>query len=321
MTLTAIFLILISAVVHIGWNLLGKRDHPTAAFLLVANTLGFLCLTPALIVFGDALAFFPSRVWWLLVATGFFQALYYAALAGAYRAGDMSVAYPLARSIPVVLVAVASLLLGKRADLSTPALMGIVLVVVGGFLLPLRRFNDVRWAGGGAAPQRQRATMLALLAAVGTMGYSLIDDFALHLLRDAPGLPVSPVAATMLFSFFEGGDVIDVAGRVARGATSWARRGAGRSARVSRTGVASRVLYLLWLYAGARGDGFRGQRQLRGGLPPDQHPVWGARGCCDTQGAALPAQVRGSADYVCRVGAGGRGVRIEAERSFLILDS
>ena len=199
MTLTAIFLILISAVVHVGWNLLGKRDHPTAAFLLVANTLGFLCLTPALIVFGDALAFFPSRVWWLLVATGFFQALYYASLAGAYRVGDMSVAYPLARSIPVVLVAVASLLLGKRADVSTPALLGIVLVVAGGILLPLRCFGDVH-----LSDYRQHATMLALLAAVGTMGYSLIDDYALRLLRDAPGLPVSPVAATMLFSFFEG---------------------------------------------------------------------------------------------------------------------
>lgn len=199
MTFTAIFLILVSAATHVGWNLLGKRDHPSAAFLLVANTLGFLCLTPALIVFGDALAFFPSRVWWLLVVTGFFQALYYAALAGAYRAGDMSVAYPLARSVPVVLVAVVSVMLGKRAELGTPLLAGIVLVVAGGLILPLRRFDAVRLDA-----YRQRVTLLALLAAAGTTGYSLVDDHALRMLREVPGLPVSPVAVTLLYSLFEG---------------------------------------------------------------------------------------------------------------------
>ena len=199
MTITAIVLILISTATHVGWNFLGKRDHPTAAFLLVANTLGFLCLAPALLRYGQGLASFPASVWWWLGLTGGFQALYYAALAGAYRAGDMSVAYPLARSVPVVLVAVASVMLGKRADLGTPLLAGIVLVVAGGFLVPLRRFGEVRLTGDGL-----RATRLALLAAVGTAGYSLVDDHALRLLRAVPGLPVSPVAATLLYSFFEG---------------------------------------------------------------------------------------------------------------------
>ena len=40
MTVTAIFLVLISAFTHVGWNVLGKRNHPTAAFLLVAMLLG-----------------------------------------------------------------------------------------------------------------------------------------------------------------------------------------------------------------------------------------------------------------------------------------
>ena len=199
MTLTAILLILISATVHVGWNLLGKRNHPTAAFLLVANTLGWLCLAPALIPFGHALAAFPIEVWGWLALTGFFQALYYAALAGAYRAGDMSVAYPLARSTPVVLVAVAGLVLGRRNDLSAATLAGMGLIVAGGLLLPLRRFGDAR-----LADYRQRATALALLAAVGTAGYSLVDDHALRLLRAVPGLPVSGVAATLVYSLFEG---------------------------------------------------------------------------------------------------------------------
>ena len=109
----------------------------------------------------------------------------------------MSVAYPLARSAPVALVI--SLALGRRADLSARALLGIGLIVAGGLLLPLRRFGEAH-----LADYRQRATALALLAALGTVGYSLLDDHALRLLRAAPGLPVSPVAATLLYSLFEG---------------------------------------------------------------------------------------------------------------------
>jgi drug/metabolite transporter (DMT)-like permease len=198
LTIIAIVLVLISAFTHVGWNVLGKRNHPTAAFLLMATLLGCLCLSPSLLFFGRALAVFPAAVWRWLVVTGFFEALYYVALAGAYRTGDMSVVYPLARSAPVALVACISVLLGHRAQLSLAALVGIGLIIAGGFVLPLRRFS-VQWSD-----YRQRATAFALLAAVGTAGYSLVDDHALRLLRTVPGLPVSPVAATLLYAFFEG---------------------------------------------------------------------------------------------------------------------
>jgi len=198
LTISALVLVLISAFTHVGWNVLGKRDHPTAAFLLMATLLGCLCLSPSLLFFGRALAVFPAAVWVWLGVTGIFQALYYVALAGAYRTGDMSVVYPLARSVPVALVACISVLLGRRAQLSLVALAGIGLIIAGGFVLPLRRFS-VQWSD-----YRQVATAFALLAAVGTAGYSLVDDHALRLLRAVPGLPVSPVAATLLYAFFEG---------------------------------------------------------------------------------------------------------------------
>jgi drug/metabolite transporter (DMT)-like permease len=220
MTITALVLVLISAFTHVGWNVLGKRDHPTAAFLLMATLFGCLCLSPALFFFGDALAVFPAAVWRWLVVAGFFQAFYYVALASAYRTGDMSVVYPLARSAPVALVACVSVLLGRRAQLSLVALTGIGLIIAGGFVLPLRRFA-VQWSD-----YRQVATAFAVLAAVGTAGYSLVDDHALRLLRSAPGLPVSPVAATLLYAFFEGLSsavwlVLWIAWRSARRAEVW----------------------------------------------------------------------------------------------------
>ncbi len=198
MTVTAIFLVLVSAFTHVGWNVLGKRNHPTAAFLLVAMLLGCLCLSPSVLFFWRALPLFPAAAWVWIVVTGIFQAFYYVALAGAYRTGDMSVVYPLARSAPVALVTGFSVLLGRRAQVSLPALLGIGLVITGGFVLPLRRFS-VQWSD-----YRQISTVFALLAAAGTAGYSLVDDHALRILREIPNLPVSPVAVTLLYAFLEG---------------------------------------------------------------------------------------------------------------------
>lgn len=199
MSHTAVILILISAVTHVGWNMIGKRHHPTAAFLLVANTLGALCLTPAMFVYRQAFGAFSAPVWGWSVLAGFSQALYYAALAGAYQAGDISIAYPLARSIPVILVTLISLLLGRRAQLSTQALVGILSIAGGSLMLPMQHFSDTRLSN-----YARRVTVLALVAALGTTGYSLADDHALRILRTAPNLAVSSTAATVVYAFFEG---------------------------------------------------------------------------------------------------------------------
>ena len=40
MTWAALILVLISAGMHAGWNLLGKRERPSAAFFLTGTTAG-----------------------------------------------------------------------------------------------------------------------------------------------------------------------------------------------------------------------------------------------------------------------------------------
>ena len=199
MTVTAVVLLLISAFTHVGWNLLGKREHPTAAFLLVANTLGCLCLAPALLAYGRALGAFPTRVWVLIGLTGFCQAVYYAGLAGAYRAGDMSVVYPLARSTPAVFVAIFTLAIGQGHQLGAQVILGIVLVAVGSFLLPMEEFTDLRLRN-----YLRLSSLLALVAALGTTGYSIIDDEALRLLREATDMLIGHSEATVVYSLFEG---------------------------------------------------------------------------------------------------------------------
>jgi len=199
MTLTAIIYLSISVGVHAAWNYLGKRENPTAAFMLVANTLGCLCLLPALILYPHTLTAFSGRIWIYLALTGLCQAVYYAALAGAYRSGQLSIAYPLARSSPVLIVAAVTTLMGWGNPLNQQFVLGIILVVAGCLILPMRRFSDFNihnyW---------NLTSLLALTAALGTAGYSLIDSEALKLLRQATQSSASGQSVTAVFALLEG---------------------------------------------------------------------------------------------------------------------
>ena len=98
--------------------------------LKVANTTAeaFAEMVPVLVIFGEKAFQIPASVWGLLVATGFFEALYYVSLAKAYRYGEMSIAYPLARAFPVLFVAFFSELLGRGERISSLSLAGMLLV-------------------------------------------------------------------------------------------------------------------------------------------------------------------------------------------------
>ena len=198
MTLTAVLLISASAVAHALWNWLGKRDSPSAVFFFAANLMGWACLLPVLAFAAGALPAMIVSAGWLLLATGFFQALYFSSLASAYRAGELSRVYPIARSAAVLFVTLANVVLGRAGDLGPLAASGAILIVAGILLLPHARFRDIRLRAF-----RSRSVLFSLLAAVGTMGYSIVDDHALRQLRPALA-PLAPTVTTLLFALLEG---------------------------------------------------------------------------------------------------------------------
>ncbi len=197
MSSIALALVAISVVAHVAWNFLGKRGHPSAGFFLVANTFGSLCLLPFLWWHAHLISHIGGRVWLILLATGIFQALYFASLAGAYRTGDLSIAYPIARSFPAVFVALSAALVGTTHRLTVQCLVGIGLVVIGGLLIPLERF-------GGLTIRHylNPCCGFALLAAVATAGYSRLDSQALGILRGLPEF--GAISAALVYAPLEG---------------------------------------------------------------------------------------------------------------------
>ncbi len=248
MSLIAILLIVVSAILHAGWNLHSKSRNPSAAFFLITSVAGLVIFSPFLARHAALLTLIPGRTWVLIAGTGFFMTVYYVGLAGAYRSGNMSIAYPLARSSPLIVVSVVTMILGRGDQVSYRCLGGIVMVVWGCFMLPAQKFTEFR------ARNYWNATCgLALMAALGTAGYSMMDDEALRELRNASKYGLTPLSASLFYAGLETGSSVLwqlLAARVIPG--GWAqlrgelRNGVGHPL---MSGVAIWVAYSLVLVA------------------------------------------------------------------------
>ena len=199
MTTTATILLIISAFTHAGWNFISKKEYPTQAFYLVSNTLGVICILPILLLYWHRIPMITGSVWLFMVISGFFLAAYLATLAGAYRAGDISIAYPLIRSLPVIFVFVATLMLGKGHQVSGLLIAGIILIAAGCMVLPMNSFGEFHFKA-----YQNLCCFLAILSALAVAGYTIVDDEALRRLRDISGMPNNPIEGTLVYMVLEG---------------------------------------------------------------------------------------------------------------------
>lgn len=133
--------------------------------------------TPVLLINGQWLQL-PQTFWLLLLLSGAFQSIYMAGLAWAYARGEISVLYPLARALPVLLVPFVGWLFWKQWTLSGIDLMGMVMIALAGFMLPLVRLSALSWS-----IYMTPALGFMLMAAIGTVGYSIVDKAAIDLMQ------------------------------------------------------------------------------------------------------------------------------------------
>lgn len=184
MSSVALMLVLCSAAMHAGWNLLGKGREPSLAFFTLAMLGGGVMFSPLLLVQPGYLQL-PISFWLLLLLSGFFQAIYMAGLAWAYARGEVSVLYPLARALPVLLVPGVGLVFLQGTNLLPHDWLALLLIALASLLLPFLRLQDVRL-------RRYLTPALAfvLLAAIGTTGYTLIDKAAIDLMQEQLGTPL-----------------------------------------------------------------------------------------------------------------------------------
>src|SRR5438067_1073562 len=131
MSFFALGLVLISAVFHATWNLLAKRAGADAPFLWLAYIVGAITFAPfaiAILVIARPELGWPALVF-IAVAVGL-QTLYFATLTAGYRAGDLSLVYPIARaSGPLLATTGAIAIFGERP--TAVAVTGALAIVAG----------------------------------------------------------------------------------------------------------------------------------------------------------------------------------------------
>jgi drug/metabolite transporter (DMT)-like permease len=173
MDLVVFVAVLGAAACHAAWNALLKlRLEPLLAISLISIACGIVTV-PLLGVVA-----LPTAVAWpYIIASLLLHLVYYVALAEAYRHGDLSLVYPLARgSAPLLTAAVATVWLGEQ--LGAVGWAGIVTLAAAVLMLSLR-------SGPARGEVHARTVGFALLTAACIAAYTVVDGTGARLAGSA----------------------------------------------------------------------------------------------------------------------------------------
>jgi drug/metabolite transporter (DMT)-like permease len=194
MPAAALVLVLTAAVLHSIWNALAKRGRDQLCFLWWAVTVATILMlpfsAPKLLATGV-----PASAWPYVAATIILHVIYFYALGRAYRSGEFSVVYPVARGLGVALVPVLAVVIFDERPSALGA-AGVALVVVGIVALHLagrgwnRAAAAVRDPGSG--------TWWALVTGLMTAGYSLVDKAGVTRLHPVPYIELMFLGMSLL---------------------------------------------------------------------------------------------------------------------------
>ena len=119
-------IVVVAALAHASWNALVKSDDDRLVTLGAVNAVRFLLCIPIVLV----LPLPAGASWPFLAASAILHVGYYTFLISAYRYGDLSKVYPLARGLsPLIVAAGAFAFAGER--LGPIALAGVAVVCAG----------------------------------------------------------------------------------------------------------------------------------------------------------------------------------------------
>jgi uncharacterized membrane protein len=171
-------LVIVSAVLHVAWNIRLK----TAGDPLRAATIGMVAATVVIVPIGfvawlaSGQRELPTEGIALGVVSGIIEAAYFVLLSAAYRRGDLSVVYPIARgTAPLLAVAVGVVVLGER--LGAAGSLGVIALLIG-FLVLQQPWQAVR-GHRGIDP----SIAFALATGVTIAAYSAVDRVGARLIE------------------------------------------------------------------------------------------------------------------------------------------
>jgi len=166
-----VLLVLLSALMHAGWNYMVKAS-PDGQLDTVGLAMGGSALAACLLPFVPLPA--DASLPWLAI-TVFVHIGYFVALIETYRRADLSLAYPLMRGSSPVLVSLVAPLMGETVS---RGLMSGILLVGLGIMLPA-------WIGVRRGAVNRTGLLFGMVNAVIIATYTVIDGIGVRLAGNA----------------------------------------------------------------------------------------------------------------------------------------
>lgn len=184
-----------AAVLHFAWNVLVKTSADPRRASTIGMAVGAMVIVPVALAIwlASGRPDIPADAAALAVVSGILEAVYFVLLSAAYRRGDLSVVYPIARgTAPLLAVLVGVFVLGEQ--LRPVGWVGVALLLAGIVSLqrPWRALrlrpgrigrpgfgpSSMTWPGLGA----DLAVILAVLTGLTIVSYSAVDRVGVRLM-------------------------------------------------------------------------------------------------------------------------------------------
>ena len=173
MTGLAVALVLISAIAHASWNLMVRRsDKPELTNWMMA-TCGALLASPiAMYLFVTNT---PDQAgWWFILGTVILHIAYFFTLGRAYKYGDLSLVYPIARGLGLVLIPVVGVTVLDES-VSILAGFGIIAIFTGVVMVGSSSGTGFRAWLKPRSMFADRGVLFALITGILIAAYSALD--------------------------------------------------------------------------------------------------------------------------------------------------
>ena len=173
MTGLAVALVLISAIAHASWNLIVRRsDKPELTNWMMA-TCGALLASPiAMYLFVTNT---PDQAgWWFILGTVILHIAYFFTLGRAYKYGDLSLVYPIARGLGLVLIPVVGVTVLDES-VSILAGFGIIAIFTGVVMVGSSSGTGFRAWLKPRSMLADRGVLFALITGILIAAYSTLD--------------------------------------------------------------------------------------------------------------------------------------------------
>ena len=195
MTFTAFLLIISSAALHASWNLLAKKSKATLPFYATVSTVATLIWVHCQFWTPIKLSELPPLFWLMACGSVAGDTLYALGLVRCYRSMEMSSAYPMMRSLPLLFIFVITSVLGLGKSPTAVAAAGMGIVFIGCMMIPLAKFSDFK-----LSRYFDKNMIYLLIVACGTTGYTIFDSQSQQVIRAALPEISKPIVSMTYYS-------------------------------------------------------------------------------------------------------------------------